>query len=86
MRMPGAGRPSASPGRDQLAHRPAGTGVQPVPDQHDRAAGLLVSWPPVTFTTGVWPRCPQVRPFGGLSPWPLRRVQATLSGYLIALA
>src|SRR6266436_9749241 len=26
--------------------------------------------PPVTFTTGVWPRRPQVRPLGGLSPWP----------------
>src|SRR3954471_4210909 len=24
----------------------------------------------VTCTTGVWPRWPQVRPFGGLSPWP----------------
>jgi hypothetical protein len=23
---------------------------------------------PVTFTTGVWPRRPQVRPFGGLTP------------------
>jgi HAD superfamily hydrolase (TIGR01549 family) len=26
--------------------------------------------PPVTVTTGVRPRRPQVRPFGGLSPWP----------------
>ena len=26
--------------------------------------------PPVTRTTGVWPRWPQVRPFGGLKPWP----------------
>src|SRR5947207_9594219 len=26
--------------------------------------------PPVTLTTGVWPRRPQVRPFGGLRPWP----------------
>src|SRR6266513_2408129 len=25
---------------------------------------------PVTFTTGVWPRRPQVRPLGGLKPWP----------------
>src|SRR3954465_5567951 len=24
----------------------------------------------VTCTTGVWPRWPQLRPFGGLSPWP----------------
>ena len=26
--------------------------------------------PPVTVTTGVLPRRPQVRPFGGLRPWP----------------
>ena len=26
--------------------------------------------PPVTVTTGVVPRRPQVRPFGGLKPWP----------------
>ena len=30
------------PGRDQLAHRAAGVGVQAVPDQHDGAAELLV--------------------------------------------
>ena len=30
------------PGGDQLAHRAAGAGVQAVPDQHDRAAELLV--------------------------------------------
>src|SRR6185369_3203483 len=86
--------------------------VQSVPDQHERAAELLVrgvqepgvirlgeplalipppgavravdqarpvtrpdgdtrvSCPPVTFTTGVRPRRPQVRPLGGLRPWP----------------
>src|SRR5207247_2141234 len=26
--------------------------------------------PPVTVTSGVIPRRPQVRPFGGLEPWP----------------
>jgi hypothetical protein len=25
---------------------------------------------PVTRTTGVWPRRPQVQPLGGLRPWP----------------
>jgi hypothetical protein len=34
------------------------------------ASETRVSCPPVTVTTGVWPRRPQVRPFGGLSPWP----------------
>jgi hypothetical protein len=34
------------------------------------ASDTRVLWPPVTVTTGVWPRRPQVRPFGGLRPWP----------------
>jgi hypothetical protein len=41
------------------------------PDRDQRGASdTRVSWPPVTVTTGVWPRRPQVRPFGGLRPWP----------------
>ena len=32
------------------------------------ASDTRVSCPPVTVTTGVWPRRPQVRPFGGLRP------------------
>ena len=116
-RMTGAEDRQPVPGRDQLAHRPAGAVVQAIPDQRDRAVQLLVrgvqepgvirlvnplrsrragrgasgrwpgrhrpgprsrghdarvSCPPVTVTTGVPPPRPQVRPFGGLRPWPTR--------------
>src|ERR1700758_72978 len=48
--------------------RPLGGGAGPGTDQRgDRDA--LAAWA-VTFTTGVRPRRPQVRPFGGFRPWP----------------
>ena len=45
-------------------------GPQPGRTAISAASDTRVSWPPVTVTTGVWPRRPQVRPFGGLRPWP----------------
>ena len=41
-RTAGAGRPSASAGRDQLAHRAADVGVQVIPHHDERSAELLV--------------------------------------------
>ena len=41
-------------------------GAAPRPDSDSAASDTRLLLPPVTRTTGVWPRRPQVRPFGGL--------------------
>src|SRR5260370_36676495 len=45
-------------------------GRQPGLTAISAASDTRLLLPPVTVTTGVWPRRPQLRPFGGLKPWP----------------
>jgi hypothetical protein len=50
------------------------------------ASEIRLLLPPVTVTTGVWPRGPQVRPFGGLKPWPdsfSKQIQAPKSAAVL---
>jgi hypothetical protein len=57
----------APPGAVRAVNQPR---PLPGPTAISAASDTRLSCPPVTLTTGVRPRRPQGRPFGGLSPWP----------------
>ena len=64
-----------SPGDDRVTHVLLQEGHQIIDRtcrylQISAASEMRVLCAPVTFTTRVWPRRPQVRPLGGLKPWP----------------